>query len=131
MARMLVVDDDPISREVLRAILEGAGHAVSDAADGETALDLAAREAPDLAFVDLFMPGCSGSETIARLRRLQPGLPVVAMTGGGAAGDQGCVLAAADQGAALTLLKPFEFAAVLAAVRALLPHGGTTQGAQA
>src|SRR5262245_23961125 len=62
MASVLVIEDDPQVRAVLRAVLEGAGHQVLEAADGAQGLATVRRRAVDLVFCDLFMPGKEGLE---------------------------------------------------------------------
>ncbi len=80
---ILVVDDEDSVRQIMRSSLEHFGFRVSTASGGTEALKMA-RAAPGpfaLAIVDLQMPDMDGSQTIAVLRRLQPGLPVVAASG--------------------------------------------------
>jgi CheY-like chemotaxis protein len=66
--RVLVVDDDPTVSDVVRRYLERAGYDVDKAADGPTALALAAERPPDLVVLDLMLPGMSGLEVCRRLR---------------------------------------------------------------
>jgi CheY-like chemotaxis protein len=81
--RLLVIDDNPVNREVARAVLEAAGAQVSDAGDGRTGAALAMKDAFDVILLDLNMPGLSGVETLALLRA-QPGpnqsIPIAAFT---------------------------------------------------
>jgi signal transduction histidine kinase len=80
--RVLLVDDDPDVRTVAGQILEDLGCEVAAADCGEAALELARRGAVfQAALVDFAMPGLNGGETARRLRELQPGLPVVLMSG--------------------------------------------------
>jgi CheY-like chemotaxis protein len=87
--KVVVVDDNQALRENLAECLEAEGHVVSQAADGQDALALLARaERPDVVVLDLIMPGLSGREVAAALRR-DPGLRdlrLVLMTGREAAG---------------------------------------------
>jgi len=69
VARILVVDDEPANRLLVRTILEHAGHEIVEAADASEGLRAAREAMPDLAIVDLFLPGTSGSEFITMLRR--------------------------------------------------------------
>ena len=68
MARILVVDDHPSVRALLRDVLELAGHVVRVAEDGYAALRAVAAERPDVVVLDVVMPGMDGHEVLARLR---------------------------------------------------------------
>ena len=82
---VLVVDDEPAIRGLVREILRLDGYSVIEAEDGATALRLVDRGARsiDVALVDLAMPGLSGRALGARLRKLRPDLPVLYMSGQG------------------------------------------------
>ncbi|MCU0725752.1 MAG: response regulator [Planctomycetes bacterium] len=81
--RVLVVDDEPDVRRYLAAILEDAGFAVDTAADGDAALALVEKRAPDLISLDLVMPGKSGIRFLHALRRKKDWarIPVLIVTG--------------------------------------------------
>ena len=68
MRRVLVVDDEPHIRTVLRGYLEAAGFAVSEAADGETAVHEVRRDPPDLVLLDVMLPGADGLEVLREVR---------------------------------------------------------------
>ncbi|MCC7276481.1 MAG: response regulator [Alphaproteobacteria bacterium] len=123
MARVLVIDDDKVLREVLRHQLAVSGHEVTLARHGGEGLEAAARRDFDAAVVDLFMPEVEGFETIRHLRRAHPRLAIVAITGGPQesallAGHGGVdyLEVARLLGAARTLRKPFSAAAIGRAV---------------
>jgi len=81
---ILVVDDEPMIRALARRVLEIYGYAVLEAEHGEAALQLVAADTAGsiaLAIVDVVMPGMSGRELGERLRRAQPPMPVVYMSG--------------------------------------------------
>ena len=81
-ARVLVVEDDADTRALLADVLAGAGWHVDVAADGETALDLAARQPPDAIVLDLILPGITGWEVAKRLDQLVGrAIPIVIATG--------------------------------------------------
>jgi len=80
MPRILVIDDDAGVRESFRAALEDAGYAVETVDDGRTGIESAKREAPDLVFLDLKMPGFTGVDTLRELHAAKPGLPVYLVT---------------------------------------------------
>jgi CheY-like chemotaxis protein len=106
MALVLVIDDTPQVRRLLRLTLEVAGHRVREAAGGKEALRLFGREPADLVFCDLFMPEMDGLETMRELRRLNPAVPVVALSGGSDIAFDAPPVAVA-LGAAVVLRKPF------------------------
>jgi len=81
MARILVIDDEPVVRGLFRTVLELDGHAVEEASDSLTGLAAYAREPADLVIVDLVMPEESGVITIRKLRERHPGVRVLPMTG--------------------------------------------------
>jgi len=81
MIRVLLADDHSIVRAGLRRLLEDAGDMeVVEAADGRQALKLAKDNPPDVAVMDISMPGLDGLEAIQRLRELLPALPVLVLT---------------------------------------------------
>lgn len=80
--RVLVIEDEPMVREVVRTVLEDRGWRVSEAADGDSGLELArGGGGHDVVLLDLTMPGRSGASTLAELRRMSSDLPVVVMSG--------------------------------------------------
>jgi len=80
-ARLLVIDDDAAIRDSLRMILEYQGYAVMTAATGDEGAALVEREAPDLVFLDIKMPGMDGLEVLQRLTHLTDVTPIVVMSG--------------------------------------------------
>jgi two-component system cell cycle response regulator DivK len=80
--RVLVVEDHPLNRKLVRDVLVAAGYDVVEAATGEEGLAAAAEQPPDLVLMDLQLPGIDGTETLRRLRdgTLDRGVPVVAVT---------------------------------------------------
>src|SRR5580692_12123993 len=77
--RILVVDDDPVMREVLRSVLERAGHEVREAADGRAGLRDLYAASPDLVILDVEMPELDGWATLERIRDLSD-VPVLMLT---------------------------------------------------
>jgi two-component system, NarL family, nitrate/nitrite response regulator NarL len=101
--RILIVDDHPLTREALAALLEQNGFSVvGQAADGEEAIETARRLLPDLVLLDLSMPGTDGLTALPRLRAAAPTAEVVVLTA--SEGDEN-LLAAIRGGAAGYLLK--------------------------
>jgi CheY-like chemotaxis protein len=113
------VDDEELVRASIAAVLRRSGHAVTLAEDGEEALCKFAAESYDLVITDIVMPRMEGIETVRALRRLDPGVCIIAISG--SSGDQGFYLkAAAALGADATLQKPFRAAELQQLVDALL-----------
>lgn len=78
--RILVIDDNPEFRTVLKNVLEGKGYFVFEAGDGEEALDQMARTAFHMAIVDLDMPRMNGIEFSKRAKGKNPGFPIIMVT---------------------------------------------------
>ena len=123
MPAVLIVDDDPLIRQLIATTLEDvAGFELVEAADGEQAVGLAAREPPALVFLDIEMPGLNGIETCRRLRAL-PGTAeatIVMLTA--TVGDEP-EREAASAGADLFLTKPFSPLELLSLVDSLDTRG--------
>ncbi len=81
MAHVLVIDDDPVTRMVVCALLESAGHTVSEASDGDTGIAMFYATSPDLVITDILMPGKDGTETIRELRATNPEIKIIALSG--------------------------------------------------
>ena len=120
MAHVLIIEDNTDLRELLQFVLEGAGHSVSVAFDGEAGLRAQESRPADIVITDIFMPNQDGLETIAQLRRNHPEVKVVAMSGGGSrVKGEGTLLTAREMGAHIVLVKPFDNEELLRAVRTL------------
>ena len=120
MARILIVDDDTAVQTTVRLLLERAGHSVVAAGDGRKGLALFEKEDFDLLFLDIFMPGMDGFETMRLVRQLRPQIPIVVISGRPISPDEGSapdfLTMATRLGAVSSLQKPFRPAALLAAV---------------
>ncbi len=113
-ARVLVIDDEPSVREVIVDILRSAGHIPLAAEDGPSGLALLERVGtPDLALIDLGLPGMSGWEVAARLRQSRPHVPLVLVTGWG---DRLDPAELERSGICQVIAKPFQTAQVLRVV---------------
>jgi DNA-binding response OmpR family regulator len=102
-ARVLVVDDEPMVREVVARYLEQDGHEVVVVADGETALARLGREPFDLVVLDLMLPAVDGLSVLREVRDTSD-TPVIVLTARGAEGDR---LLGFDLGADDYVVKPF------------------------
>ncbi|HUK92191.1 MAG TPA: response regulator [Blastocatellia bacterium] len=120
MAKILIVDDSGLSRRTLRKILEPAGHQVSEAEDGITALELYYLDKPDLVLLDLTMNGMYGMDVLNKLRQMDSGVLVIVAS----ADIQTSTRAIAEEaGASAFINKPFTVDQVLAAVGEVLRGG--------
>ena len=121
MAIILVIDDEKAVRDTMRRLLERQGHEVREAANGREAL----KAAPDydLVITDINMPEMDGIEVIMALAERRPGLPVIAISGGGRL-PKDLLLSSADMlGAVQTLPKPFDLSELNEAVDRALASG--------
>ena len=118
MARILIVDDDIAVQATLRLLLERAGHCVVVAGDGRRALAIFEAEEFDLLFLDIFMPGMDGLETMRLVHQQRPLIPIIVISGNPLTIDSGpdFLTMATKLGAVRSLQKPFKPAALLAAV---------------
>jgi DNA-binding response OmpR family regulator len=122
--KILIVDDDPDLLSLVGFALSQAGFVVVKAADVPAALRLFHAEAPDLALLDINLPGGSGFDICEAIRR-QSRIPVMMLT---ARGEEEDLVRALDLGADDYLTKPFSPRTLLARVRALLRRAGLETG---
>jgi len=124
VATVLVVDDEPIVRDVVVRYLEREGYATLEAADGEDARSLVEQEAPDLVVLDVMLPGTDGLE-LCRWIRDRSELPVIMLTARGEEADR---IVGLELGADDYVTKPFSPRELAARVRTVLRRaraGGT------
>ena len=120
MKRILLVDDDDLSRGAVHKMLERSGYVVYSTATGQEALAHFRREAPDLVITDLIMPEVDGLEVIQQLRRDNPGVRILAISGGGRVDAEEYLSVARKFGASQVLSKPFTGQELKRAVEAAL-----------
>ena len=116
MATVLLVDDDPKIRELLRLYVQRDGHRTLEAADGEIAVATALRARPDLVVLDIMLPGLDGFEVAHRIRS-ESDVPILMLTA--RSGDSDKVVGL-DVGADDYVVKPFSPRELMARIRALL-----------
>ena len=116
--RILVVDDDPTTRFLLRMIFETAGYRVGEASNGVVTLTIVGNDQPDLLVTDMMMPVMGGGALIARVRSdpQHAGVRILALSG-----DHDAKKTAAEADAFLA--KPFDRSQLLEVVASLLPEG--------
>jgi DNA-binding NtrC family response regulator len=123
MKSILIVDDDELARKACRIILERAGYAVLEAANGNEAIRQYDDNKPDLVLTDIFMPEKDGIETLFEIKMKDNDAIIIAISGGGRIGPDNYLDAAKKLGATITLEKPISSEALLKAVKdALHPH---------
>lgn len=120
MARILIIDDDSPLRGVIAEALRAIGHEVLQAEDGQQGLEIFAIAPVDLIVTDLIMPGQEGIETITKIRRTHPTIPIIAISGSVAHANIYLDLAR-KLGASTTLAKPFSVEDLRRAIAGLLP----------
>src|ERR1039457_438858 len=117
MERILIIEDELPMRTALHDVLEGEGYRVLTAPEGETGLQRAVDEKPDLILLDIMMPKHDGYAVCAELRRLSNPVPILMLTAKVQVEDR---VHGLDVGADDYLVKPFSTQELLARVRALL-----------
>ncbi len=126
-AAILVVDDEPPIRRLLRTSLASQGFQVSEAADGRGALGEIERSHPDLVILDLGLPDMDGAEVIRTLRDGGNAVPILVLS---SRADEKGKVEALDLGADDYVTKPFGTAELFARIRAALRHRLQQQGEQ-
>lgn len=121
MSRILVIDDDPEVRQMLRKMLERAGYDVAEATDGKMAMKHYLAQPADLIITDLIMPEKDGIETITDFRRNSPAVKIIAISGGGRyTASDNYLYIAKRLGAHHVLEKPFNHKELLKVIQQLL-----------
>ncbi|MGB7847300.1 MAG: response regulator transcription factor [Candidatus Acidiferrum sp.] len=115
-ATILVVDDEPQIRRVLRSTLSFRGYTISEVPTGEEAVEMVSKLKPDLILLDMNLPGISGIETCREIRRSSDA-PIIMLTVRNAERDK---IIALDAGADDYVTKPFSVEELLARIRATL-----------
>jgi len=124
MSLVLVIDDEPIVRDLMVEILQVAGYETVDAETAERGLDLLEDERVSLVISDIHMPGLSGLELLEAVRIRRPSLPVVLVTG---AGTYSTLTDALSRGADGFVMKPFSHAELEHAAGAALDRAGRSE----
>lgn len=125
-AHLLIAEDDPEMRDLLRKVLEKEGYHVSLVANGREAAVSLAHDEFDLIVTDMLMPNDGGLELLQNIRRAHPTLPVIIIT---AFGDWGSYSRALELGAAAFISKPLKMAELIAAIQTALAGRGAGRAA--
>ena len=124
--KILIIDDEEGIRKMMRLALERAGYEVFDAPDGRQGLKIYDQSLPDLVITDIFMPEMEGLETIMALRRENPDVKILTISGGGARGHD-YLPVALRLGSSRALAKPFTQRELLSTVLELLETDSGTR----
>jgi two-component system, OmpR family, KDP operon response regulator KdpE len=123
--RVLVVDDEPPIRKLLRVGLSAHGYEILEASNGKMALEALSQQAPDLVILDLGLPDTQGHELLRTMRVRNDSVPIVVLS---SRDDEAGKVQALDSGADDYVTKPFGMDELLARMRAALRHQLQTHG---
>jgi len=120
MALILIIDDEPQIRSMLKLMLERDGYEVTEAPDGIEGIRVYRQKPADLIITDLIMPNKDGIGMIIDLKKEFPNVKIIAMSGGGLNKPEGYLIGAKKLGAARTLTKPIDRDEMLRAIKDVL-----------
>lgn len=120
MAKILLVEDDDLVRDMLAQVLKRASYEVESAANGEEATELLKKMEPDVMVTDIIMPKKSGITLISEVKNKHPNMEIIAISGGGRLDPTGYLDLSESLGASISFEKPVDKAALLMAIDLLL-----------
>ena len=120
MAHIIIIDDEELVRATFRDLLEDMGYAVTEAVDGVQGLKALEAHPAELVITDLLMPNKEGIETILELRKKNPNVKIIAVSGGGSTGRSNFLDMAKELGADKVFAKPVDINELADAVRILI-----------
>jgi CheY-like chemotaxis protein len=120
MNSVLIIEDDEFVQSMLKQTFERAGYEVATASNGRIGLQLYRCKPFDVVVTDLIMPEMEGIETISSLRKGNPGVKIIAISGGGRNNPEDYLELAEKLGAEKTFTKPLDRKKLLAAVKELV-----------
>ncbi len=123
MAKILLVEDDDLVRDMLAQMLIRASHEVESATNGEEATEILKNSNPDIMVTDIIMPKKSGITLISEVKHKHPDMEIIAISGGGRLDPTGYLDLSESLGATVSFEKPIDNTALLMAID-LLAHGG-------
>jgi two-component system KDP operon response regulator KdpE len=123
--RVLIIDDEPPIRKLLRVGLSAHGYQIMEASSGKMALELLGDQSPDLIVLDLGLPDMQGHELLRTMRARNDSIPIVVLS---SRDDEAGKVQALDSGADDYVTKPFGMDELLARMRAALRHQLQTHG---
>lgn len=120
MKKILIIDDEHYILMMLKKMLERAGYEIELASNGNEGLDLFRKSPSDLVITDIIMPEKEGLETIREMKRIQPQMKIIAMSGGGKISAENYLETAKIFGASRIIEKPFTQQTMVSSVKELL-----------
>lgn len=120
MAKILLVEDDDLVRDMLSQVLTRASHDVITAANGEEAVTQLKQHEPDIMVTDIIMPKKSGITLISEVKEKHPHMEIIAISGGGRLDPTGYLDLSESIGASVSFEKPVDKTALLMAIDLLL-----------
>ncbi len=120
MTHILIIDDEQPIRLMLRKLFESEGYTVTEASNGREGLKRYHENPADLIITDIIMPDKEGTETIMELKKENPAIKIIAMSGGGKNKPDGYLHTAKLLGAKQTFEKPIRKDALLEAIKKLI-----------
>ena len=120
MAKILLVEDDGLVRDMLAQVLKKASHEVTCASDGEEAAKILQTMRPDIMVTDIIMPKKSGITLISEVKNRHPDMEIIAISGGGRLDPVGYLDLSENLGASVSFEKPVDNTALLMAIDLLL-----------
>jgi len=120
MAMILIMDDEAQVRKMLKKVLEKNGYDVIEAVNGNQGIKLYEQLLPDLIITDLIMPEKEGLESIRELKKINPDVKIIAMSGGGIADPKVYLNLATKLGAVHTFAKPVENEILVSTIKELI-----------
>jgi YesN/AraC family two-component response regulator len=120
MVKILIIDDEAPIRKMLKKVLEKNNFEVVDAQNGNQGIILFKEHHPDLVITDLIMPEKEGLETIRELKKINPDVEIIAISGGGSADPKIYLKIASNLGAIHTFTKPVDNEILLSKIKELL-----------
>jgi len=120
MKTVLVVDDEPGMREMVKQLLLNEGYHVLEASNGKHAMEFLKNESPELVITDIIMEEMDGVEIILEIRENYPDIKIIAMSGGSKISSEDYLDSASDLGADRIFNKPFALSDMLNAIKELI-----------
>jgi CheY-like chemotaxis protein len=120
MHEILIIDDEPSIRKMLKKLLEKNSYQVWETNDGKQGIESYRENNPDLIITDLIMPEKEGLETIRELKKIDPDVKIIAISGGGLVDPKMYLNMASKFGAVRTFTKPVDNEILLSAIAEIL-----------